>query len=64
MNLTNSTGVKENALREGGLAGVDVCRNTDVPLAVDPLEVCVRQFILGIAVLWYFCALQSTRSGG
>lgn len=52
MNLTDSTGVKEDTLREGSLAGVDVRRNTDVPLAVDPLEVCVRQFILGVVVLW------------
>ena len=41
MNLTNSTGVKENTLREGGLAGVDVGGNTNVPLRVDPLEVCL-----------------------
>ena len=41
MDLTNSTSIKENTLREGGLAGVDVCGNTDVPLEVDPLEVCL-----------------------
>lgn len=40
MNLANSTGVKENTFREGGLAGVNVCGNTDVPLEVNPLEVC------------------------
>lgn len=41
MNLANSTSVEENTLREGGLAGVDVRRNTNVSLKVDPLEICL-----------------------
>lgn len=41
VNLTNSSGVKKNTLREGGLARVDMRGNTNVPLKVYPLEVCL-----------------------
>jgi hypothetical protein len=41
MNVTNATSIIEDTLREGGLARVDVCGNTDVPLEVDSLEVCL-----------------------
>jgi len=61
MNVPNPTSIKQNPFRQSGLSRVDMRRNTNVPLKVQPLDILFRKVVFNRFL--FSCGFRLCRFG-